>query len=98
LVTPKVCPEVIDDPRLGWIVDGTLVFRGVYMSTRIIREYMGDPENPKWFTKGEIIYDVANIHDGKNKRKYEFEGSLDSPPAWVGEWVVLADSFELQIL
>jgi hypothetical protein len=80
LISPEVSPEVVDDPRLGWIVNGTIVFRGVSMSKRIIYEYIGNPKNPKGFKKEEVIYDIANAHEMKSKKNMNLKG------VWTTHW------------
>jgi hypothetical protein len=84
-------------PALGGVVDGLLVFRGVYLSRRKLHEYIGDPMKPTGFKDAYEIEDINFGTPGEILTKYEFEGSLEEPPACLGYWNILARSFELQV-
>jgi hypothetical protein len=84
-------------PALGEVVDGLLVFRDVYLSRRKIIEYIGDPMHPDGFREPYVVEDI-NVDVGDEiLNTYDFEGSLEDPPAFVETWDILARSFELQV-
>lgn len=88
---------IIHHPVLGRIVDGLLVFRGVYLSRRMVVEYIGDPMNLNGFKDPYVIEDINIDVIDETLNIYDFEGSLDEPPAFV-TWKILACSFELQVV
>jgi len=83
-------------PALGCVVDGLLVFRGVFMSKREMDEYIGDPANPDGFKDEYVIRDVDLPLGGEVLKVYPFEGIIEEPNAWV-TWDIIARSFELQV-
>lgn len=71
-------------------------FIGVGFSQRTIVEYIGDPGNPKGHKPKRTIIDIS-LGGSSSKEKYEFEGFLVDPPAWIDRWDVLADEFVLRL-
>jgi hypothetical protein len=79
-------------------VSGIMVFKGVETSTRTIIEYIGDPKNPRGFKEPRQEHDGPFLATTADEcREFEFEGLLESPPAWIDNWVVLANRFILQL-
>jgi hypothetical protein len=83
-------------PTLGGVVNGLLVFRGVYLSKREMTEYLGGPMNPDGFKEPYIVEDINRSLRGEVLNVYPIEGRLDEPNALV-YWEVIARSFELQV-
>lgn len=81
---------------LGCVVDGLLVFKGVFLSRRKMTEYIGDPMRPDGFKDMYVIEDVNLPLTGEVLKVYPFEGSLEEPNAFVS-WDIIAHSFELQV-
>jgi hypothetical protein len=87
---------MIDDSELGKVVNGLLVFHGVLLSRRRIREYIGDPLKPDWIGEEYAIEDIRFDLSCEVMNVYTFEGKLDKPLSKV-KWSVIARSFELQV-
>lgn len=84
----------------GGSISGTLMFRGVVSSRRIVTEYIGNPKNPDGFKEPYVVEDIfggsgAELAGGL--REYGFEGTQEDPRAWIDDWVVRAKSFEFDI-
>jgi hypothetical protein len=77
---------------------GSLVFTQVVDSRRLVSEYVGDPKNPEGFKPERIEID-GPFPPGSppNVREFIFEGFLEGPPAWIGEWRVRASTFQLEL-
>jgi hypothetical protein len=83
-------------PVVGWVVNGLFVFRDVFLSRRIMDEYIGSPNNPDGF-KDEYVHEDINLELPCGVlRAYPFEGVMSDPPAWV-TWEIIARSFEFHV-
>ena len=78
---------------------GELVFDGVGNSRRTITEYIGDPRRPDGYKAPREIVDRERLADADHSSltKFCFEGYLESPGAWVDDWIVTAESFALEV-
>jgi len=80
--------------RHGW-----LVFGGVRESRRHVCRYIGDPKTPQGFeperveTDGPFPPDNATIC-----HEFTFEGMWEDPPAWIGSWIIRANTFAFEML
>jgi hypothetical protein len=80
----------------GKTVNGLLVFHGVLLSRRRVREYTGNPLKPDWIGEEYVIEDIRFDLSCEVMNVYTFEGKLDKPLSKV-KWSVIARSFELQV-
>jgi hypothetical protein len=97
LFEPRCDHAVYTHPKLGWVIDGEFFFHNVFLSRRIISEYIGNPYCPEGFGEREIIEDVNIPTNGHAYHTYEFEGGGINPPAVISEWLVMAEEFELRV-
>lgn len=82
-----------DGPYTGW-----LVFENVQDSRRIVTEYVGESKLSRDFREPYEIKDgpfPSNAGDAVTT--FGFEGLQLEPKAWIDNWVVRAESFELII-
>lgn len=85
-------------PRGEYFV-AQLVFRNVRKSVRKIREYIDDSKNPVVFKEIELVDDGPFPHSNNcsGLREYGMEGTLVHPTAWIHDWVIVAESFSLEV-
>lgn len=79
---------------------GNLVFEGTASSRRTITEYIGDAHNPSGFATPYDVVDEIPKHNGIDTDglfEFGFEGSQESPSAWIDNWIVVARSFTFQL-
>jgi hypothetical protein len=82
-----------DGPHAGF-----LVFKGVTHSLRDVIEYIGDPRAPQGFKSPYRVEDAPFPQSNEHGQiEYGFEGLQLTPCAWIDNWVVRADSFELHV-
>jgi hypothetical protein len=62
-----------------------------------LHEYIGDPTSPAGFREFEVVDDFGAVNDSADLETFAFEGTIEPPPAWIGEWIVRARSFELSV-
>jgi len=80
-----------DGPYTGW-----LVFENVRDSRRTVTEYTGESKLAGEFGKPYEVEDGPFPQVvGDPGVTFEFEGLQLEPKAWVDNWIVRADSFEL---
>lgn len=79
------------------LLSGSLIFRGVSTSRRVVTEYIGDPKTPVGFKEDYVVDDMLPLDDKNNFfRIYSFEGVLEDPVAWV-DWDILAQAFDFVV-
>jgi len=74
---------------------GRLVFCGVSVSRRDVREYVGDPRSGQGFKAPYVVEDV-DPRPAEDAREFLFEGVQEAPTAWVA-WTVRARVFMLEL-
>lgn len=82
-----------DGPYSGW-----LVFSGVAHSGRTVSEYIGGKLASGGFKEPYLIEDRSFPELASNEfNDYCFEGSQLDPGAWIDNWIVKAESFQLLV-
>jgi hypothetical protein len=78
---------------------GELVFVGAVESRRRLIEYIGDPRKPNGFKPPREELEPRVGGDAKDEMLQEFglEGYLETPSAWVDDWIIRARSFRLRL-
>jgi hypothetical protein len=76
-------------------IAGRIVFRGVASSARKVIEYIGSSKRPQGYKAPYVIEDIIDSPAGEPLRKFQFEGFQPEPEAWIEDWTIRAQSFEL---
>ena len=86
--------------EFGGVATGIMRFKNAVSSIRSQSEYVGDPtRNGDGYFKPLIDFDDGPFElteKGINAREYEIEGSFDNPHTCIGNWIIKAESFELE--
>ena len=81
------------------LINCVMRFNGVICSRRRICEYICGSNGVEGMKEPSLHEDGPFSSESKKLlvSNYVFEGVLQNPYAWVGDWIVQAESFELQI-